>query len=319
MSQLQINKIEFLPINDNPEVSLGPTGSSHDSLLDRLPADLHEVIGAKGHRYRDDFTKAAIYCAKKLMVTLQEPYDLERTGVICATGYGNFKSGSTIDTQASASPGPISGQLFPNSTYSSAAVTVSLVLGARGLNMTLTSGDISTLAGLALAQEYLECGLLSQCILIAGDDFAPFTARNAEELAGRRLTIRSSLGGLLLSKNECISASLSLISAYTSMTLETVLKYLDRNLGKNWHQDYLVHLAGPRPTQLNRECRHLVNLPSDGCYLGAALTLWQIQDVSKRIFTINKNVEGAIIITSSAQMGIGVCILKTNLGNEVHR
>lgn len=309
MKQVYVSPIHSLDAHCNPFIELKTSSSSYISLTDILPPDLFEIIGAKGHRYHDDFTKAALYCARQLMAQMPRPFEADSMGVICATEFGNFKSGASINTLASVSQALIPGQLFPNATYSSAAVTVSMEIGARGLNMTLTSSEVGTCAGLTLAQDYILSGKIKECLVLAGDDFSNFTLRNLEERIGFPVKAQSMMSGIILSHREMNPATdLSLVTAYSATEVKSVFKHLDCTLGSLWSNEYLVHTAGPQNIFSGREYRRQVKTPSHGVYLGNAMTLWQIQHAMQVFEQAPESQKGVVILTSSAQGALGCCV-----------
>ncbi|MCG9553549.1 hypothetical protein L1D11_09180 [Vibrio sp. Isolate32] len=140
-----------------------------------LPEDLDSVIGRKGHRYQDDSTKLALYLARKLCKFTEDSYN-DKLGVVCCTEFGNFGNGLLINESALDIDSILSAQLFPNATFSSTAVTVSLALKARGVNLTMNSGQLGILNAINLIDRYIKNNRLEECVLICVDEFHPFTA-----------------------------------------------------------------------------------------------------------------------------------------------
>jgi hypothetical protein len=281
------------------------TSTDHVPLSDILPEDLESIIGSKGHIFHDDFTKLALYVSR--ILTVNFPYEANSMGVICATNYGNFKNGIKINEAALSHQKSISAQLFPNATYSSAAVNVSLELGARGINLTLTAGDTGTIAAFALAENYMRDGRIIKCLILAGDDYASFSAKNALGILPAPLKMFSSMGGLTLSTAPQNKDSLELLAAYSARKEQAVFNFLNNKIGFDWEQKYLIHASGTRKIMFESHPPHLIEAYPSSYSLGVGTTLWQINNILNAPDI--ESLMGIIVFTTSATGDLGVCVL----------
>jgi hypothetical protein len=265
-------------------------------LAAALPADLHEVIGAKGHRYRDDLTKASLYCARRVAGALATSGDA--TGVVCATAFGNFKSGRAMLTQAHASSAPFSAQIFPNVTYSSSAVTVSLELGARGVNLTLTAGETGLAAALQRVADFAAAGRLADAIVLVGDDFDAFPACSVARRVGGTVTVASSMSGFAFTTSAAPVPGLTLRLAETAREPEPVLEALATTLGADWRDRYLVDASGPT-----------VAAGEGTIYWGPSLAALQLRRGLAALDAAGERHDGLVLLTSAPDGGLGAIAL----------
>ncbi|WP_054750169.1 hypothetical protein [Ruminiclostridium josui] len=105
-----------------------------------------------------------------------------------------------LATLAKSSSEPISAQIFPNSTISSATVTASIALQAKGLNITLNSGVLSFYYALLIAKSYIEDDKLDACIVIVGDDYNEFAIEDINTSYMKFNHFLSTINGVMLSK-----------------------------------------------------------------------------------------------------------------------
>lgn len=165
------------------------------------PIDLYEYIEKRGTKWKDNFTKLSSYIARKLCIYEMIP---ERLGVIIATEYGNLNNMCRLSSLAINSSEPISAQLFPNATLSSAAVTVSLSIQAKGFNATINSGISSFYQAIMLASLYISNDKLDYCIIITGDDYNDFAIEDIKASGIKAKKFLSTINGVLLSKNKLV-------------------------------------------------------------------------------------------------------------------
>lgn len=174
----------------------GTTVNSQICALDE-PLDLFEYIEKRGAGKKSTFTKVTSYIAKKLC-HLDIPD--RRLGIIMATEFGNIVDMCNLGTLAHSSTEPISAQIFPNSTISSATVTASIALQAKGLNITLNSGVLSFYYALMIAKSYIEDDKLDACIVIVGDDYNQFALEDINTSYMKFNDFLSTINGVMLSK-----------------------------------------------------------------------------------------------------------------------
>lgn len=163
------------------------------------PIDLYEYIEKRGSKWKDNFTKLSSYIAKKLCIYETNP---ERLGVILATEYGNLNSMCKLSTLGVSSTEPISAQLFPNATLSSAAVTIAINLQAKGFNATINSGVSSFHQAIMLSSLYIKDNKLDYCIILTGDDYNDFAVQDVQSSGIKVEKFLSSINGVLISKNK---------------------------------------------------------------------------------------------------------------------
>ncbi len=163
------------------------------------PSDLYDFINVRGTKSKDNFTKAAVYIAKKLY---KNNIKSERLGVVFATEYGNINSMCELSNLGKSSTEPISAQLFPNATISSATVTVSIYLKAQGLNLTINSGNISFYQAIMIACNYINAGKIDACIVLTGDDYNQFAREDISLSDIQTKKFLSTINGVMLNKNK---------------------------------------------------------------------------------------------------------------------
>lgn len=277
------------------------------TTLERLfPEDLYDVIEKKGHRFHDDLTKLALYSSLKIFNQKGvECSDRKRLGVILATRYGNFTQGLKINRHSQLDESKFSAQLFPNSTFSSSAVIVSIKLAAQGVNLTLDSGDLGAIAAINLAKNYIDAGSIDQCLIIAGDDYHDFTAKHYENQLGYPLNLYSGVAAMLLSRESKKHCEQIIFSDILSDSAQ-IEKYFDDRLDSNWRKNYLVHVEGIKSLKIGTEKFNYINETHPSFSLGPLTTLNQYALVKK----INRsNKIGAIIITTAVDEKVGVCVI----------
>lgn len=174
----------------------GTTVNSQICALNE-PLDLFEYIEKRGAGKKSNFTKVTSYIAKKLC-NLYIPDS--RLGIIMATEFGNIVDMCNLGTLAHSSTEPISAQIFPNSTISSATVTASIALQAKGFNITLNSGVLSFYYALMIAKSYIEDDKLDACIVIVGDDYNQFAIEDINTSYMKFNDFLSTINGIMLSK-----------------------------------------------------------------------------------------------------------------------
>lgn len=161
------------------------------------PSDLYDYIEKRGSGKKSNFTKVTSYIAKKLS-TLSIPD--KRLGIIMATEFGNIIDMWNLSSLAHSSPQPISAQVFPNATISSATVTASIAIQAKGFNTTINSGVLSFYYALMIAKSYIEDDKLDACVVIVGDDYNQFAMEDINTSYMKFDHFLSTINGVMLSK-----------------------------------------------------------------------------------------------------------------------
>lgn len=161
------------------------------------PSDLYDYIEKRGSGRKSNFTKVTSYISKKLC-KFEIPDS--RLGVIMATEFGNIIDMWNLGTLANNSPDPISAQIFPNATISSATVTASIALQAKGINTTINSGILSFYYALMIAKSYIEDDKLDACVVIVGDDYNEFAMEDINTSYMKFSHFLSSVNGVMVSK-----------------------------------------------------------------------------------------------------------------------
>ncbi|MCX8131685.1 MAG: hypothetical protein N3I35_16525 [Clostridia bacterium] len=213
-------------------------GSDKVRPLDE-PPDLYDYIEKRGSGKKSNFTKVTSYISKKL-----SKFDIPdyRMGIIMATEFGNIIDMCNLANLAHSSPSPISAQIFPNATISSATVTASIVLQAKGLNLTINSGVLSFYYALMIAKSYIEDDKLDACIVMVGDDYNQFAMEDINTSYMEFEHFLSTINGVMLSKyknefsnnyiikNVAISSEDSIEAFLVSNTLYSCYKPCSRQL-----------------------------------------------------------------------------------------
>jgi hypothetical protein len=161
------------------------------------PSDLYDYIEKRGASRKSNFTKVVSYIAKKLSIFDIPDY---RMGVIMATEFGNIIDICNLANLAHSSTEPISAQIFPNSTISSATVTASIALQAKGFNLTINSGVLSFYYALMIAKNYIEDDKLDACIVMVGDDYNSFAIEDINNSYMSFNSFISTISGVMLSR-----------------------------------------------------------------------------------------------------------------------
>lgn len=291
-----INLISETSSEDSNQMQKGFT-----SLENIIPNDLFDVIGKKGHRYHDNLTKLSLYCALKILPEKEiAQINKSKLGVIMATRYGNFIQGYKINEHSISHQTPFSAQLFPNGTFSSTAVTISIALAAQGMNLTVDSGDLGMFAAIKIASQYISADTITHCLLISGDDYHPFTAKHYENQYGSPLKLLSGVNAILIKKSSSCSTSEIILTKI--LNHESLLNpYLNKQLSPEWKDQYFVDVADNTNDTSNTE-KQLISR-------GVLTAIYQYKKVKEKNL---KNYKGCILVTKSVDNKIGVCVINFN-------
>ncbi|KZN63276.1 hypothetical protein N473_17765 [Pseudoalteromonas luteoviolacea CPMOR-1] len=265
MYKTYIHKPTFIGIsNINRELD--------SSLSDCFPNDLHEVIGKKGHLFKDAFSKCTLYCA--LSVAKARHSDPNRAGLILGTQYGNFENHARMIDEAGDSDTKLSAQLFPNATFGSASVLSSIATNSKGTNLTLSAGLSTGFESIKQAFKLVQSQKLDSVITLVGDDRTSFTNENS--LAESQLPLKAFMSAVELStscKNAPYSFYLNTVKGFSN--LNALVKSIKESKAQNtlwFYQDEEVtgsvseyfegHAASHCAEKVNKELFFLEGLIS---------------------------------------------------------
>lgn len=241
----------------------------NDSAGIRDPDDLYETIEQRGSLYKDSISKIMCYLTMKLKAGLPAD-DMMHTSIYWASEQGNIQNMLKLSMAACESTKPISAQLFPNSTISSAMSQAAILIKAGGMCVMVNHGLLSMIQALILAFENLKEGKIKHAFIMAGDDFTSFIE---QDIAGIGIVQKfySSLNSLILTTDKRFCHPYG-IYVLEDVFLDSIYSFnclIDRNRFGN------INLWGGYTNskdlieQTNGGNVHLLNLP---VYTGAAVT-----------------------------------------------
>ncbi|GAA0936995.1 hypothetical protein [Nonomuraea longicatena] len=132
--RFSLDAVELVTLPDTGEVD-----------PEALPADLWEVIGTGGDRFRDWFSRLCLYLALR-----GADADHPRTDdtVVIGTEYGNAAAVADLQRAAAEQGRRLSAQFFPNAHSCAASAYVNLSTGATGRSITLNAGPLTPVLAL---------------------------------------------------------------------------------------------------------------------------------------------------------------------------
>jgi len=272
------------------------------SLNEIMPQDLNDIIGKKGHRFHDDLTKLSLYLAKKHNL---DGVNLDRLGVVMVTGYGCFNQGLKINQAGINGNESYSAQLFPNATFSSSAVNVSIALGSRGLNLTLESDDLGVFNALNVVTNFINSGSIDSCLLLVGDDYSDFTTAHYRENISGNIFLSSAIGSMVID-NDILKSMKSYVFNDESKA-ELFLDYLIDD-----SSDYLLSVGGVLALcSIEKTFKEiLINSKNTEMKISfGAVNVFKQLDFIVSSEDINTNKKNIICVTSSSSGEVGVIIL----------
>ncbi|WP_151201442.1 beta-ketoacyl synthase N-terminal-like domain-containing protein [Pseudoalteromonas piscicida] len=236
MNKAYIHKPVFIGLSDTESERQG-------SLSEVLPGDLKEVIGKKGHLFKDAFSKSALYCA--LSVEKSRVAHSMRSGLVLGTQYGNFENHARMIDEAGDSSTKLSAQLFPNATFGSASVLCSIATNSKGTNLTLSAGKSTGFESIKQAFKLVQSQKLDSVITLVGDDSSTFT--NLSSLAENKLLLKPFMSALELStssKNVPFSFYLDKVKVFSSInSLLNAVPQFNENKVLWFYQDQKIDLS----------------------------------------------------------------------------
>jgi 3-oxoacyl-[acyl-carrier-protein] synthase II len=116
--------------------------------------------------------------------------DLARLGIVVGSALGDVsESAQYLDKLFSKGPASASPMLFPNLVLNAPASYAAMEFGSHGINFTVSEGEISGHAAIALAADQLRAGRAEVVLAGGADEIAPIVVRavrRARALAGQR-------------------------------------------------------------------------------------------------------------------------------------
>jgi 3-oxoacyl-[acyl-carrier-protein] synthase II len=116
--------------------------------------------------------------------------DLARLGIVYGSAYGDVtESAQYLDKVFAKGVAAASPLLFPNLVHNAPASYAAMEFGAQGVNLTVSQGEVSGEAAIALAADVLRAGRAEVVLAGGADELAPAVAlatRQARALAGQR-------------------------------------------------------------------------------------------------------------------------------------
>jgi 3-oxoacyl-[acyl-carrier-protein] synthase II len=116
--------------------------------------------------------------------------DLARLGIVVGSALGDVsESTQYLDKVFAKGPAAASPMLFPNLVLNAPASYAAMEFGSQGVNFTVSQGEISGHAAIALAADQLRCGRADVILAGGADELAPMVVRalaRLRVLAGQR-------------------------------------------------------------------------------------------------------------------------------------
>jgi 3-oxoacyl-(acyl-carrier-protein) synthase len=136
-----------------------------------------------------------------------------RLGIVTCVMSGCVNYSRRFYDEAVRDPATASPLLFPETVFNAPSSHLAAVLGATGLNYTLVGDPASFPLGLALAKQWLQAGLVDEC-LVAGAEELDWLTADAFRLFAREVVVSEGAGALHL-KAAAVSCGLPLLKAVT--------------------------------------------------------------------------------------------------------
>lgn len=263
-----------------------------------VPDDVEEYLGKRGLKSKDNLTKCVSYLAKKILINEEESM-FDSYGIIFATEYGNLNSMLHLSKTAFESEEPVSAQVFPNATISSATVSASIYTKIRGVNLTINQGILSFLQALNIAVNYIKCGKLKKCLVLVGDEYNLFSKHDMKYFYHHSPIQFSMINGVLLSDGNLPHAG------------GIVIDNIDLGFGLELEDNAAEQIIGgyitDRKYPEDKDGFHaLLNPP---LYLGASITFLQLVQGIKRMDE-NERIKKYQLITYDSMGNVGEFYLK---------
>ncbi|MEO8605912.1 MAG: beta-ketoacyl synthase N-terminal-like domain-containing protein, partial [bacterium] len=116
--------------------------------------------------------------------------DLARLGIVVGTALGDVsESAQYLDKVFAKGPAAASPMLFPNLVLNAPASYAAMEFGSQGVNLTVSQGEISGQAAIALGADQLRAGRADMVLAGGADELAPIlvrAVRRLRALAGQR-------------------------------------------------------------------------------------------------------------------------------------
>jgi 3-oxoacyl-[acyl-carrier-protein] synthase II len=151
-----------------------------------------EFITSTHHRRMDALSRMTVAACRMALDDARAlpGLDLARLGIVYGSAYGNVtESAQYLDKVFAKGVAAASPLLFPNLVHNAPASYAAMEFGAQGINLTVSQGEVSGEAAIALAVDVLRAGRADVVLAGGADELAPAVAlatRQARALAGQR-------------------------------------------------------------------------------------------------------------------------------------
>jgi hypothetical protein len=167
-----------------------------------------------------------------------------RLGIVTCVMSGCVNYSRRFYDEALRDPSTASPLLFPETVFNAPSSHLAAVLGASGLNYTLVGDPASFPLGLALATQWLQAGLVDDC-LVAGTEELDWLTADAFRLFARQVVVSEGAGALYLKAVPLASV----LPGQAVLTLVTTPELF-------WDRSSREQAAGKMRSQLGRNNPH---------------------------------------------------------------
>lgn len=136
-----------------------------------------EILGRKGTRFLDRTTALGLVTSRMALESVPEATN-EDAGVVIGTSTGSVRSSSEFarDTLTQEKPYLVNPGLFPNTVMNGCAGQIAIWNSLRGVNATLSGGQVSSLHAIRYARNALDQGQADRLLVGGVEELSPQTA-----------------------------------------------------------------------------------------------------------------------------------------------